>query len=585
MKVATIVGTRPEIIRLSRVMAALDRYVEHVLIHTGQNYDYELNQIFFDDLEIRKPDRFLDAAGDTAAETIGLVIARADATLREIRPDAVLILGDTNSCLAAISAKRQKIPVFHMEAGNRCFDERVPEEINRKIIDHISDINLPYTAISRDYLLREGLPPDRVIKTGSPMFEVLHHYLPKIEKSNVLARLGLEPDGYYVVSAHREENVDDPRQFGRLVDMLTHLAGLGLRVVVSTHPRTRKRLDAERAALPGPIELAKPFGFSDYVKLQINARAVLSDSGTITEESSILNFPALNIRQAHERPEGMEEGSVMMTGLGWELVREGLRVLDLQPRGADRMLRIVARLRSPQRFGKSGPDHRELHRLRQSRRLAQGPGGPGRWPARRRAANVSNVLFLSLVGPPDGVSTARLVGSLAQGLHQQGHVVTVLTTVPHYNQDLDAERKQPIHRKRLGFIGRSRADGVNFLHVPMPRKGRNVPLRLLGWLWFHVVSTAVAWFTLPKFDVVIAPSPPLTIGVSAWLVCKAWGSPLIYNVQEIYPDVAIQLGALRSRLLIRALGRLERFVYRRADAITVISAGMRSEPPGEGRPS
>lgn len=347
MKVATIVGTRPEIIRLSRVMAALDRYVEHVLVHTGQNYDYELNQIFFDDLEIRKPDRFLNAAGSTAAETIGLVIARADAALREIRPDAVLILGDTNSCLAAISAKRQKIPVFHMEAGNRCFDERVPEEINRKIIDHISDVNLPYTSISRDYLLREGLPPERVIKTGSPMFEVLHYYLPRIEASTVLTRLGLEPNGYYVVSAHREENVDDPCQFSRLVDAVTRLAGLGLRVVFSTHPRTRKRLEAECVVFPGQVELAKPFGFSDYVKLQLNARAVLSDSGTITEESSILNFPALNIRQAHERPEGMEEGSVMMTGLAWERVREGLRVLDLQPRGADRMLRIVQDYHAP----------------------------------------------------------------------------------------------------------------------------------------------------------------------------------------------------------------------------------------------
>ena len=347
MKIATIVGTRPEIIRLSRVTAALRRHMDHVLVHTGQNYDYELNQVFFDDLEIPKPDVFLDAAGPTAAETIGLVIARSDAVLREIRPDAVLILGDTNSCLAAISAKRQKIPVFHMEAGNRCFDERVPEEINRRIVDHISDINLPYSAISRDYLLREGLPPERVIKTGSPMFEVLHHYLPKIEASDVLARLGLQAGRYYVVSAHREENVDDPRQFENLVTVLTRLAGLGLRVVMTTHPRTRKRLDAGHVALPAEVEVVRPFGFSDYVKLQCHARAVLSDSGTITEEASILNFPALNLRQAHERPEGMEEGAVMMTGLTWPRVSEALALLETQSRGADRVLRLVEDYAAP----------------------------------------------------------------------------------------------------------------------------------------------------------------------------------------------------------------------------------------------
>jgi UDP-N-acetylglucosamine 2-epimerase len=341
MKVATIVGTRPEIIRLSRVMAALDRAMDHVLIHTGQNYDYELNQIFFEDLEIRKADVFLDAAGKTAAETIGLVIARSDAVLREIRPDAVLVLGDTNSCLAAITAKRQKIPVFHMEAGNRCFDQRVPEEINRRIIDHISDINLPYSAIAREYLLREGLPPDRVIVTGSPMYEVLHHYLPKIETSDVLDRLDLTADDYYVVSAHREENVDDPVQFAGLVEMLHNLAATGRRVIMTTHPRTRKRIEAEGIALPPQVELLKPFGFSDYVKLQVNARAVLSDSGTITEEASILNFPALNIRQAHERPEGMEEGTVMMVGLRWPRVAEGLAVLEDQPRGDERLLRMV----------------------------------------------------------------------------------------------------------------------------------------------------------------------------------------------------------------------------------------------------
>lgn len=341
MKVATIVGTRPEIIRLSRVMAALDRYVEHLIIHTGQNYDYELNQIFFDDLELRKPDFFLEAAGQTAAETIGLVIARSDAVLREVQPDAVLILGDTNSCLAAIAAKRLKIPIFHMEAGNRCFDQRVPEEINRKIVDHISDINLPYSQISREYLLREGLPPDRVIVTGSPMYEVLHHYLPKIEASDVLARLGLAPHEYYVVSAHREENVDAPAQFAGLVEVLTRLAATGRRVIMTTHPRTRKRLEAEGVILPSQVELLKPFGFSDYVHLQMHAKAVLSDSGTISEESSILNFPALNIRNAHERPEAMEEAAVMMVGLGWERVAEGLTILKNQPRGEKRLLRIV----------------------------------------------------------------------------------------------------------------------------------------------------------------------------------------------------------------------------------------------------
>ena len=341
MRVATIVGTRPEIIRLSRVMAALDRYVEHQIVHTGQNYDYELNQIFFDDLDLRKPDHFLDAAGQTAAETIGLVIARADAALREIKPDAVLILGDTNSSLSAIAAKRLKIPVFHMEAGNRCFDQRVPEEINRKIVDHISDVNLPYSQISREYLLREGLPPDRIIVTGSPMYEVLHHYRPKIEASDVLARLALAPGEYYVVSAHREENVDDPAQFAGLTDVLNRLAETGRRVIMTTHPRTRKRIEAEGVALPPQVELCKPFGFSDYVKLQTQARAVLSDSGTISEESSILNFPALNIRQTHERPEAMAEGAVMMVGLRWPRVAEGLAVLEGQSRSDERLLRLV----------------------------------------------------------------------------------------------------------------------------------------------------------------------------------------------------------------------------------------------------
>ena len=330
MKVATIVGTRPEIIRLARVLAVLDHYTEHVLIHTGQNYDYELNQIFFDDLGLRKPDIFLDAAGATAAETIGLVISRADAALRQVQPDAVLILGDTNSCLAAIAAKRQKIPIFHMEAGNRCFDQRVPEEINRKIVDHISDINLAYSSISRDYLLREGLPPDRVIKTGSPMYEVLHHYLPKIEASDVLSRLGLQPQTYFVVSAHREENIDGPGQFDHLIDVLRRLAErYAERIIVSTHPRTRKRLDAAGVELPRLVEFHKPFG-----------HAVLSDSGTISEESSILGFPALNIRQAHERPEAMEEAAVMMVGLKWPLIESALQVLAQQPRAEPRLLRI-----------------------------------------------------------------------------------------------------------------------------------------------------------------------------------------------------------------------------------------------------
>jgi UDP-N-acetylglucosamine 2-epimerase (non-hydrolysing) len=341
VKVATIVGTRPEIIRLSRVMAALDRYVEHIIIHTGQNYDYELNQIFFEDLEIRKPDFFLEAAGGSAAETIGLVIARSDAVLRHQQPDAVLILGDTNSCLAAIAAKRLKIPVFHMEAGNRCFDQRVPEEINRKIVDHISDINLPYSQISREYLLREGLPPERLIVTGSPMYEVLHHYLPKINASDVLSRLKLQASNYYLVSAHREENVDDPEQFAHLIETLCRLAESGRRVIVSTHPRTRKRLEAEQVFLPEGVELMKPFGFHDYVHLQMHARTVLSDSGTISEESSILNFPALNIRNAHERPEAMEEAAVMMVGLAWQRVWEGLAVLEAQPRHEERVLRIV----------------------------------------------------------------------------------------------------------------------------------------------------------------------------------------------------------------------------------------------------
>lgn len=348
MKVVTIAGTRPEIIRLSRVMAALDRQVDHILIHTGQNYDYELNQIFFEDLEIRKPDVFLEAAGEGPAATIGQIIAKADKELARIAPDAFLVLGDTNSALAAIAAKRRRIPIFHMEAGNRCFDQRVPEEINRKIVDHISDVNLPYSAISREYLLREGLPAGRIIKTGSPMYEVLNYYLPKIERSDVLARLSLRDQNYFSVSAHREENIDYPRQFEKLVAVLNALAErYGKRVIVSTHPRTRKQIDAMDAVLRPEIELLKPLGLCDYVHLQMHAAASLSDSGTITEESNILNFPALNIRNAHERPEGMEEGAVMMTGLELDRILEGLRILEDQPRGALRGLRLVEDYNAP----------------------------------------------------------------------------------------------------------------------------------------------------------------------------------------------------------------------------------------------
>jgi UDP-N-acetyl-L-fucosamine synthase len=348
MRVATIVGTRPEIIRLSRVMAALDQHVEHVTIHTGQNYDYELNQIFFDDLEIRKPDYFLDAAGSTAAETIGRIVSHSDEVLAKIEPDAVLILGDTNSCLSAISAKRRKIPIFHMEAGNRCFDQRVPEEINRKIVDHISDVNLPYSAISREYLLREAFPPDRVIKTGSPMYEVLNYYLPKIEKSDVLRRLSLAEQDYFVVSSHREENIDSPDQFAKLITVINTIAvRYHKRIIVSTHPRTRKKVAETGIEIHKNVELLKPLGLCDYVQLQLHAKATLSDSGTITEESSILNFPALNIRNAHERPEGMEEGCVMMTGLELDRVLDGLAILETQERGDRRSLRVVGDYNTP----------------------------------------------------------------------------------------------------------------------------------------------------------------------------------------------------------------------------------------------
>lgn len=343
LKVMSVVGTRPEIIRLSRVLAALDEHCEHVLVHTGQNYDYELNEIFFHDLGVRRPDRFLNAAGGNAAETIGNIIIAVDGALADIAPDAMLVLGDTNSCLSALPAKRRKVPIFHMEAGNRCFDQRVPEETNRKIVDHISDINLTYSDIAREYLLREGLPPDRVIKTGSPMYEVLTHYRSGIEASDVVGRLGLQPGGYFVVSAHREENIESDQNFHRLVAVLNGVAEqFGLPVIVSTHPRTQKRIDAAGATFHPLVKLMKPMGFKDYVKLQLDSKAVLSDSGTITEESSVLNFPALNIREAHERPEGMEEASVMMVGLSVERVLQALAVLDSQPRGADRLLRQVA---------------------------------------------------------------------------------------------------------------------------------------------------------------------------------------------------------------------------------------------------
>jgi UDP-N-acetylglucosamine 2-epimerase (non-hydrolysing) len=343
LKVMTVVGTRPEIIRLSRVIALLDQHVSHTLVHTGQNYDYELNEIFFKDLGLRKPDHFLGAAGETAAETIGKIIIGMDDTLNRAQPEALLVLGDTNSCLAAIPAKRRKIPVFHMEAGNRCFDERVPEEINRRIVDHISDVNLTYSSIAREYLLREGIPPDRVIKTGSPMFEVLTYYAKKIERSTILKKLGLKHGNYYVVSAHREENIDSPVQFSALIGVLNALAEQeGKRIIVSTHPRTRKRIAAEKVTVRKEIELLKPLGFTEYIRLQKSALAVLSDSGTITEESSILNFPALNIREAHERPEGMEEAAVMLTGLDRERVFQGLSVLRTQERGPRRTLRVVS---------------------------------------------------------------------------------------------------------------------------------------------------------------------------------------------------------------------------------------------------
>ena len=343
IKVVTIVGTRPEIIRLSRVMARLDEHTDHVIVHTGQNYDYELNEIFFNDLEVRKPDYFLNAAGNSASETIGKIIIEVDKILADVMPEAVLILGDTNSCLAVIPAKRRKIPVFHMEAGNRCFDERVPEEINRRIVDHSADINMPYSDIAREYLLAEGIAPDRIIKTGSPMFEVLSHYRDKIDESDALAKTNVSAGGYFLVSAHREENVDTEKQLHKLHETLNSMAAIyQMPILVSTHPRTRKRIEQFGLKFDPLVRLMKPFGFTDYNALQLNARAVLSDSGTISEESSILNFPAINIREAHERPEAMEEGAVIMTGCGQERVLQALEVIASQSRGNKRDVRLVS---------------------------------------------------------------------------------------------------------------------------------------------------------------------------------------------------------------------------------------------------
>ncbi|HHL4345456.1 TPA: non-hydrolyzing UDP-N-acetylglucosamine 2-epimerase [Escherichia coli] len=342
LKIMTIVGTRPEIIRLSRVMSKLDKYCEHIIVHTGQNYDYELNEIFFRDLDVKKPTYFLNAAGKNASETIGNLIIKVDQVLEECKPDAILLLGDTNSCLSAIPAKRRKIPIFHMEAGNRCFDQRVPEETNRKIVDHTADINLTYSSIARDYLIAEGFPVDRIIKTGSPMYEVLQYYRPQIESSNILKHLGLEKHNYFVVSAHREENIDNDKNINKLVNILNTIAErYKIPVIVSTHPRTRAKFEKYGFAFKSEIRLLKPLGFHDYNHLQMNSCVVVSDSGTITEESSILNFPAVNIREAHERPEGFEEASVMMVGLELERTMQAISILKEQPRGSERLLRLV----------------------------------------------------------------------------------------------------------------------------------------------------------------------------------------------------------------------------------------------------
>lgn len=344
LKVISVVGTRPEIIRLSRVLAALDQHCDHILVHTGQNYDYELNQVFFDDLGLRKPDYFLNSAEGSisVANTVGNLITAVDGVLAEVKPEAMLVLGDTNSCLSVIPAKRRKVPIFHMEAGNRCFDQRVPEETNRRIVDHTADINLTYSTIAREYLLREGLAPDQVIKTGSPMYEVLHYYLPQIKASDAMNRMELSSGQYFMASFHREENVEPRESFSKLVNVLNAVAqDFSLPVILSAHPRTQKRVYDMGVQFHPNVKLVKPLGFHDYVNLQMNARAVLSDSGTISEESSILNFPALNLREAHERPEGMEEAAVMMVGLEVERVRQGLAILATQSQGNDRSLRIV----------------------------------------------------------------------------------------------------------------------------------------------------------------------------------------------------------------------------------------------------
>jgi len=342
LKVMTVVGTRPEIIRLSRVISKLDDCCEHILVHTGQNYDYELNEIFFNDLSIRKPDYFLNASGKNSSETIGNVIIKVDEVLSKANPDALLILGDTNSCMSVIPAKRKKIPIFHMEAGNRCFDQRVPEEINRKIVDHTADINLTYSSIAREYLIREGLSPDRIIKTGSPMLEVLNYYKKGINASTILEKLQLDKGKFFLVSTHREENIDSANNFSNLIDLLNILGKIyKIPVIVSTHPRTQKRIDSVNVKFNPHVRLIKPLGFKDYNKLQISAKAVLSDSGTITEESSILNFPALNIREAHERPEGMEEYAPMMVGFNVDRVLQTLAILDIQKNESDNLHRQV----------------------------------------------------------------------------------------------------------------------------------------------------------------------------------------------------------------------------------------------------